>query len=436
MRYLTRAASLASISVLHFPKETRAAFNNALYLGRWDTSFAKLLSETEAAFAAYRPDASGAFRGEPEVANGGAWELLANTFYYDARLDPCALAEDLNAYIAGLKAETGSETVRIAAQGFGCCVAAAYFAAYCWADVDAFVMLGSAAMGSAFVGEAFSGAFCVDDAAVTAFVRQESRFSEPLSALLTESVFNAHERGILNAGELLSAGLLASETVPAVLRASYALCPGVWALVDDAHYEAAKAYLLGDAAAYAALIAAIDAYHYNVQNKLPQMLLSMREDGVSVYDIAAYGVALPPLTQSFAAPADGLVPFYQQSCAAEAVASDDFVPAAHFLLPDSTWCIKGLAAYDLPAALSDFVLTLAQSETQLTVNSDAAYPRLLTYSAADGTLSAPAAPLPEEPGSFIVRMFREFRNAVRVWFVYVRSFLLSHLSGLTEKDLS
>ena len=412
-------------------EETGSAFINAQYLGRWDAYFAKLLTVTDTAFAAYRPDETGAFAGTPAAAQNGTFP---NTFVYDARRDPCALAAELRDYIDSILADTGADTVRLISQGFGSAVAAAYVTACGWETLSSFVMIGSAAQGSDFVGEAFSGRFYADDAAVTSYLRQESRLEEPLSALLTLSVFNAHESGILTAGVRLSAGLTADDGVPAVLRASYALCPGVWALVDGDHYEAAKAYLLTDADA--ALIAVTDAYHYNVQQKLNETLTAMRQDGVFVYNIASYGVSLPPLTESAAAPADGLVPFYRQSCAAAAVPTDDYVTGAHFLLPDTTWGVRGLAHGTLPAVVADFARTLSQSETEFTVKSDPAHPQFLVYNAASGTLAAPETPIPAEPVGFITRMFTGFRRAVRAFFLYVRSFLTSYLSSLTEKDLA
>ena len=413
-------------------EETRSAFTNALYLGRWDTYFAKMLAVTQTAFAAYRPDETGAFAGTPAAAQN---ETFPHTFVYDARRDPCALAAELRDYIDGVKAGAGSDSVRLVSQGFGCCVAAAYVTAYGWADVDAFVMIGSAAKGSAFVGEAFSGRFFADDAAATSYTRSRTKWEEPLSALLVLSVFSAHESGILNAGERLSGGLLAYGGAAAeILRASYALCPGVWALVDGENYEAAKANLLTDADA--ALISVIDAYHENVRQTLDGTLLAMAQDGVSVYNISSYGVPLPPVTESYSEPSDGLVPLWQQSCAAAPVAGDDYVPGASFLLPDTTWCVKGLSHGALPAAVADFALMLAQSETQFTVSADRTRPQFLNYDPADGTLSAPAAAPAAEPAGFIARTFADFRRAVRTFFLYVRSFLISRLSKLTEKDLA
>ncbi len=406
--------------------ETEAVFKTALYLGRWDVYFAQLLSVTETAFAAYRPDETGAFAGTPAAAQE---EGFPNTFVYDARLDPCALAEELKAYIENILADTGAETVRLVSRGFGCCVAAAYVTVYGWEALSSFVTVGSAAKGSAFVGEAFSGYFNVDDAAVTAYARQEYRWEEPLSALLAASVKNVHKIGIRDAGERLTTGLLRADAVPAILRASYALCPGAWALVDEENYENAKTYLLGEADA--GLIRTIDAYHYNVQQKLEETLLSMREDGVYVYLVSSCGAALPPVTESFAAPSDGLVPYYQQSCAAEAVLSDENVSLAEFLLPETTWCVKGLARGALPAAVADFVKTLAESETEITVHTDGAYTQFLTYDPDAGTLSVPVAEPPAEPAGFIARLFAEFRRAVKVFFIYVRSFLVSNLGKLT-----
>ena len=417
--------------------ETLPAFKNAMYLGAWDAYFAQLIAAVTPAFAALRPDDTGALPGEvlTQAPPAPAQEdLFTYTFRYDLRCDPLLSAAALADYIAAVMAATGSETVSLTAKGFGCCVAAAYLTAFGWEDVSSFVMIGSAAAGSAFVSEAFTGAWHTDTAAFSAFRKQENRLVEPLTALASLSVANARNFGVANAAGRLGQGLVSCAAVPALLRATYARCPGIWALVDAAHYETAKNALLGEDPAHAALITAADAYHYGVQAVFEDTLQRMLTDGVRVYDIAGYGVPLPPLTESAAAPSDGLVSADAQAFAADPVTDEGLLPAAHFLLPETTWCVKNLGCGALPAGIAPFVLRLAQSETYLSVYSDAAYPQFLTYHADTDTLTGPANEVNESPVGFIARLFAGFRRAVKAFFVYVRSYLIRNVKNLTEKD--
>ena len=418
--------------------ETLPAFKNAVYLGAWDAYFTQLTAAAAPVFAALQPEETGALPGAvlaqtpPAPAQG---DLFTYTFRYDLRCDPLLSAQALGAYIDAVKAAAGSDQVALAARGFGCCVAAAYLTRFGWEDVSSFVMIGSAAAGSAFVSEAFSGEWHTDAAAFSAFRKQENRLMEPLTALASLSVANARSFGVIDPAARLELGLSASAAVPALLRATYARCPGVWALVDAARYETAKNALLGEDPAHAALIAAADAYHYGVQAVFEDTLQRMLADGVRIYNIAGYGVPLPPLTESAAAPSDGLITADAQTFAAAPVTDEGLLPAAHFLLPETTWCVKNLGCGALPAGIAPFVLRLAQSETYLSVYSDAADPQFITYHADADTLTGPANAVNEAPGSFIARLFAGFRRAVKVFFVYVRSFLISNLKNLTEKDL-
>jgi hypothetical protein len=296
-------------------------------------------------------------------------------------------------------------------------------------------MIGSAAAGSAFVSEAFTGAWQPDATAMTRWLLRQDRLSEPLSELAALSMANARSFGVIDPAARLGQGLSSGAAVHALLLATYARCPGVWALLYATHYEIAKNALLGEDPAHAALIATADAYHYGVQAVFEETLQRMLADGVRIYNIAGYGVPLPPLTESAAAPSDGLITADAQTFAADPVTDEGLLPAAHFLLPENTWCVKNLGCGALPEGIAPFVLRLAQSETYLSVYSDAADPQFLTYHSDTDTLTGPANAVNEAPGSFIARLFAGFRRAVKVFFVYVRSFLISNLKNLTEKDL-
>ncbi len=412
--------------------ETLPAFKNAVYLGAWDAYFQKLIAVASPAFAALRPDDTGALPGEVLTQNPPAQaqgDLFTYTFRYDLRCDPLLSAAALADYIAAVMAATGSQKVSLAAKGFGCCVAAAYLTRFGWADVSSFVMIGSAAAGSAFVGESFAGEWHTDAAALSAFRKQQNRLLEPLTALAALSVANARGFGVVSAAARLEEGLVSCAAVPALLNAAYARCPGVWALVDAAHYETAKTALLGADPACAALIAAADDYHYGVQAVFEETLQRMLADGVRIYNIAGYGVSLPPLTVSANAPSDGLSTADAQALAAERVTDVDRLPGAHFLLPENTWCVKDLSCGALPAGVASFALRLARSETYLSVYSDAADPQFLTYHADTDTLTGPANEVNESPVGFIARLFAGFRRAVKAFFVYVRSFLKSAVSS-------
>ena len=81
-------------------------------------------------------------------------------FTYDWRIDPIESASKLDEFIQTVKANSRKEKVSIISEGFGSSVATAYLAEYyenATADVDNFVTVNSAAMGTSLIGDIFTG---------------------------------------------------------------------------------------------------------------------------------------------------------------------------------------------------------------------------------------------------------------------------------------
>ena len=81
-------------------------------------------------------------------------------FTYDWRLDPIETSHKLDEFIQTVKANSRKEQVSIISEGFGSSIATAYLAE-CFenatADVDNFVTVNSAALGTSLIGDLFTG---------------------------------------------------------------------------------------------------------------------------------------------------------------------------------------------------------------------------------------------------------------------------------------
>ena len=440
----------------------------------WDKYFDKLYTAISEKYEDYRLNEEG------EIVNGShnlwTWsedtlpltqgDIYTYKFEYDARRDPCEIADDLSAYIAAVKAATGRDTVHLVSRCLGCNIATAYLAEYGWEDVETCVLFASAAKGYAFVGEMFAGRFAFDDDAITRYEEQTysaDNGDELMTELVVSTIVTAHELGLLNAGVKLGQGIFDSvqdRIVPRLLLATYATCPGYWAMVNDENYEAAKAYIFGDEAetTYKTLIEKLDHYHYDVQNKVEDMLLQMRSDGVKINVLCKYGFQTPPFIESANLLSDNRIEVSAQSFgavtaqtgstlgddypatlpegAAEYLSPDLQIDGSTALLPDETWYLKNVQHNPFYDTFNLLLLEMCYADAQMTVRTDPDFPQYLVYHDADGSVSPLTTETGEPGGSvFSKGLFGALRRVIRAFFVYARALFRSRLSPLTEIDL-
>lgn len=188
----------------------------------------------------------------------------------------------------------------------------------------------------------------------------------------------------------------------------FATMPGMWTFVPDEYYEQAKNILFEGNKDYSVLIKKIDRYHYNVQNKLGNLLTTARKSGIAVIICAGYNMTGVPVTGLKAAQSDGLVDTkymsigatcadigstlpatYKQAkskCGHNHISPDRIIDASTCYFPEFTWFIKNQAHTVFPEGYTEMLYWIARSNGQPNVRKSIIYPQFLICNT-DGTLA-------------------------------------------------
>lgn len=331
---------------------------------------------------------------EPALVRAAANQIGADHVYYfsyDWRLDPMEHAQALHAYVERARRETGHDRVNLAGSSMGGTIIASYLAQYGSAEIENYTMLSSAFTGTTIVGDLFTGRIVMDKEALVRFFK-ETAGQQAVNALLDA----LDQAGIIDTllpvlDELVAH--LKGRVYDEVFQDTFVTMPGIWALVALEDYVDAKAWLL-DPQEDAQLIARLDAYHYNVQAKLPELFREAMKGGTRIHVVSHYNLQGVPLTPSWREQNDGVIDTkftsgyatcayldetlpadYQQKntvCRGTAhnhISGDRIIDASTCLLPEQTWFLKNLKhvgyRYDTP--LMEFILWLCLADRQLTV---------------------------------------------------------------------
>lgn len=335
-----------------------------------------------------------------------------NTFFfnYDWRMSPLDHADDLNDFIKSVKKETGADRIALTAYSMGGTVTMAYLYKYGSADVDSISLCSTAFQGTSSVGSLFTGDM---DISIFALMRR--------LAQLTRN--NAKENLLLYLGKLLDATGISfaledfangitdntKECVyDEILIPIFGHLEGLWALVDDVNYEAAKEWML-DTTLNAKLIKDIDEYHYNVQQKADEIIAEAQKN-TNIYIVAQYNMQGLPISETAAtnnndylidtAYASGgaicadldttLGENYTQKVndGHNHLSYDGQIDASTCIVPEHTWFIRDMGHVDYPyGASTEFLIMLAESENYITVYDNEKYPQFMQYDYATDSLA-------------------------------------------------
>lgn len=361
---------------------------------------------------------------EPALVRAAANQIGADHVYYfnyDWRLDPMEHAKELRAYVERAKRETGHDRVNLAGSSMGGTIIASYLAQYGSAEIENYTMLSSAFTGTTIVSDLFTGRIAIDKKALIRMLK-ETAGQQAVNALLDA----LDQAGIIDAllpvlDELVAH--LKGRVYDEVFQDTFVTMPGIWALVALEDYEDAKAWLL-DPQEDAQLIARLDAYHDNVQAKLPELFREAMKGGTRIHVVSHYNLQGVPLTPSCREQNDGVIDTkftsgyatcayldetlpadYRQKntvCRGAAhnhISGDRIIDASTCLLPEQTWFLKDLKhvgyRYDTP--LMEFILWLCLADRQRTVwDSGEKYGQFMQVDPETGVLSLIQAGQPEE----------------------------------------
>ena len=285
-------------------------------------------------------------------------------FRYDWRFDVMDIANNLNAYIEFVKAQTGAQKVALLPESMGGAVVMAYIYLYGYDSISAVVMRSSALYGLTMMGEAFTGNLRLNERAVTGFVNGFIQGAEPRQIVLRDFI---RVFGSLLLKPLVwrinnflekESDYIYSESLSDTLGN----IPGLWSFVPDEYYEQAKETML-DENENKNLIEKIDVYHYNVRPQIDSTLTEMKADGVTVAFISNYGFWPFPATQAQGYMTDFLIDTRYTSAGATCsavdsdlgagytqavddshnhISCDNQIDASTCLFPENTWFVKGM----------------------------------------------------------------------------------------------
>lgn len=327
------------------------------------------------------------FRGEEDHNN--------YVFEYDWRISPLELADELNAYIEAVKAATGHDKVTLISHSEGNNVTASYFYKYGTASVNKTIHMSAAWQGISIVGEAFNRQVDLENKGddfenfLTTFLGTDE-FVGFINALVS----SLNRAGVLNA---LLNGLdrLFDKTLDQmydeILVDTFATMPAMWSFVPDEYYEGAKEAMFGGDAKYAKLIEKIDAYHDNVQVRVPEILQSAMDNGVAAAIACGYGIDVIPVTTVKDAQCDFLIDTKYASLGATTApfggtleggdpaytSPDQLVDASTCAFPEITWFLKYQDHNNFCEPYQKFVLWLVRYDGQPTVAANPDYPQYM-----------------------------------------------------------
>ncbi|MDR1410123.1 MAG: hypothetical protein LBJ12_07675 [Oscillospiraceae bacterium] len=327
----------------------------------------------------------------------------AYSWDYDWRLDPCDLADDLHTFIGLVKANSKHGKVNLRAPSGASMIVTAYLAKYGTDSLNGIVLWNSMHNGMGVLGQLACKEIAIDSVALA-----EGKFfhligMDNLQTNLTLILTFLSRIGVLeivagvgNAALDKAIDRFYSEAVIPL----FFQMPNMWGYVPHEYYEQAKKILFGDNAKYADLIAKIDNYHYNVQQKADGLLKSASEAGVKVAIVSSYGYPGIPLVKDARANTDTIVEASKSSGGATTgrfgekfpvtysqkipdehnhISPDRQIDASTCILPEQTWFIKYVYHFDPLDWRDTFAEWVFDTPGQVDVYSSDQYPQFLKW---------------------------------------------------------
>ena len=330
-----------------------------------------------------------------ETAKGYGEENTYN-FSYDWRADPVEVAEELNDFIGEIKVKTNSRKVNVVALSLGSAIVLAYLAEHGGSSINNLVFASPAWQGTSLVGNLFSGNVELDIYAVENYLVKSADVSATTHIAAYIISFIASYEGLSHEyfGDLNATlqGIL-----PYVYRDTLiplmAGMPGLWALVPDEDFVAAKDFLFPEGVD-ANLEAIINKYH-DIQIDAKNIIEDAEDDGMNFGIVLGYNRQMVPINEEYEQ-SDEVIDVANMSggatCALYLQAYDDWgqvynqkikdghnhvswdykIDASTCMFPEQTWFIKNMkhSGYNLQEGTLDTILWLLNAKEQYTVFSD------------------------------------------------------------------
>lgn len=338
-------------------------------------------------------------------------------FYYDWRMSPMDIADELDETIDRVLEETNSDKVSLLALSMGGTITSAYLYKY-GTDCLKNVVYGSTAfLGTEIVGQLFiekpdiTVASALDYA--NSFMAADGDFLKLVFGA-ADGVYSAFGKGMID--EFIS-GMISALQIPVyekIFMDTFICFPGIWALVPSKYYAEAKEKMSKYVSLTDEFIAKSDEYIYNVQSKVPELFAKAKANGVEVYVVGGYGFSSIPVTGA-ATQTDNLIDTYlmtgncavapfgktlsdieyshEGACEDPAhnhVSTDGIIDASVSILPEKTWVVKNMKHVEFLADNDTGALIswLVNSREPVDVYTDARFPQFVELNRATGRFSS------------------------------------------------
>ncbi len=372
-------------------------------------------------------------------------------FYYDWRLDPYTIADNLHEFIEDVRAVTGHKKVALLGRCLGACVVAAYMDKYGSECVSDLIFYASALNGATQCSKAFCGDFYIDADGVERYLYDIDISSDlNINSLIQSFVTMCNDTlgldfACWSVNNVYSK--IYMDILPRLLMDTYGTFPGFWSMVSHEDYLKAKKTVFygADMQKYANFIKIIDNYHYNVQHKAKKNIKSYIKNGIEVSDIVKYGYQTVPVTRDGAVLSDDVCDVYSASMGATTtelteqfsekylknaaktgtdkfISLDRHIDASTCLIPERTWFIKNLEHRDFPDIIENLIDEIIKNDG-FTVFSDKNYPQYLVYSKTDEeeTLQPMSAENQATYKKYKVSFFKALFNFIKSLFKFLNS---------------
>lgn len=403
-----------------------------------------------------------------EIGMGMADKLGANNVYvftYDWRIDPIENAKELNNFIQNVKSKAESEQVSIISEGYGSTVATAYLAE-CYedatADIDNFVTVNSAFMGSSLIGDIYTGRLARQlpqlNNTTSAFIRYTNDLSDNPMTWFTTWLVNYILNKNWETQDLIAQCLVMMSHIIDDLYENYLIemlqnYTGLWAMVPVEYYDEAMDMMFAGDDYNSDLQEKIQTFK-NYQESADEILQKAKSEGINVNIVSSWDLQIIPIGDNKAsdeelfglsAQSDGLIDTYYSSFGAYTIPLNDVGAAAqhkqintegecenhdhlsseydslnpegslsaiaHYIdastcaLPDNTWFIRNMkhGTFDTESNSMDFLVYLITCDKTVDVfSANGLYSQFMRYNRyiKPGYLTFPD--IDKKPGNYML----------------------------------
>ncbi|MGN1194361.1 MAG: hypothetical protein ACI4SB_02655 [Acutalibacteraceae bacterium] len=327
-------------------------------------------------------------------------------FYYDWRLDPIELADQLHTFIEGVKKASGHDKVSLSVKCLGSNIVLAYINKYSTDSLKGVGIDVSTSMGADFLSGILSGDFGIDGNSISRLANEltakhdDEGIYTDLVRFATSTIDLLESTGVIDTLTDVAKAQLYSKIeygiISALALSTFMTFPGYWALVQTDDFEKALTYVFGEEGSekriqYKGLIEKITNYNETIKKNVYPIMQKLEDNSVNICVVSKYGSQMTPVLKDGSILGDEYVSAYNSSFGATTstiydTLSDDYIagqiekglgryisPDKHIdastcLFPDYTWFFKGVSHgyYSTPEV--DLIMKVMDADRQLTVN--------------------------------------------------------------------